>query len=138
MHFSESYVGPLPAFLNIEHVSAGAWEFPVLLKYRLSEKAARPFINAGPAFDALTLKDSFAVAFSLPVSPASGTNSSSLALRNTFVAGFAAGVGLELPVDKFHISPEIRYTPWLSPHFAADGLLDGKQDQIEFLLGFSF
>ena len=110
----------------------------MLLKYRLWDKAARPFVSAGAAFDTLTLKNSFVSTLLEPISTTTGSNSSSFGLQNTVVTGFSTGLGMELPAGKRRIGLEVRYTRWASPHFLALGLVNSKQNQLEFLLGFSF
>lgn len=140
LHYSDSLSIPLLGG-EFEHVSAGAWEFPLLLKYRLGENAAHPFVSAGSAFDVLALKNSFAEFSVVPpsVGTTTGTNSSPLSLKNSVVAGFTGGAGVEIPAGRLRISPEVRYTYWLSPHFYTLGtFLDGRRRQVEFLVGLRF
>jgi outer membrane protein with beta-barrel domain len=141
LHYSDSLYIPLLGG-DFERVSAGTWEFPLLVKYCFRGNASHPFVSAGSAFDVVALRDRFVDLFGLgppSVQTTTGTNSSSLALRNSLVAGLTAGTGVELPVGRFRISPEIRYTYWLSPNFYALGTFsDGKHQQVEFLLGFRF
>ncbi len=104
-------------------VTAGAWEFPLLLKYRLVKGPVRPFVDAGMAWDKL-----------------SGLKQSVVELRNSTVAGFVLGGGIELHTPLVKITPELRYTQWGSQHFrdAVSGLLHSNESQAEFLLGISF
>jgi hypothetical protein len=47
------YLGPPVTSVSILN-KAGAWEFPVLLKYRFSGRLARPYVDAGVAWDRIT------------------------------------------------------------------------------------
>lgn len=136
LSYRDSYAAPVPGTVINEHVTSGAWEFPLLLKYRFTERVTAPYVSAGPACDVLALKNSFVS--QSPGAATSGSDSSPLALQHTAIAGFSAGIGLELRAAMLHISPEIRYTRWVSPHFSTFGLTDSKQNQAEFLLGFTF
>lgn len=142
LHFSDLFLNPPPSyyFKEAEHVTTGAWEFPLVLKYHPTEKVAGLYVSVGPTCDALQgLKNSFAATSFTPLLPsAAGTNSSPIALQNTAVAGFSAGAGLALRAGAFRLSPEIRYTRWISPHFADSGLTNSQQNQAEFLVGFTF
>ncbi len=146
LHYSDSFFIPLNGG-EIEHVSAGAWEFPLLLKYRLGGNVAHPFVSAGPAGDVVAIRDRFVGFSEFTPQPTTGTTSSSLALRTPAIAGFTGGAGVEIPAGRLRISPEARYTYWISPHFytlitnaayLAGMLSDSKRYQVEFLLGFRF
>jgi hypothetical protein len=104
-------------------VTANAWEFPLLVKYRFGAGPVRPFVAAGAAWDKL-----------------SGLGRSVAELRNSRIAGFVAGGGIDLKAVAVHITPEIRYTQWGAQHFrdVTSGLLHSNQGQAEFLLGISF
>jgi len=93
------------------------WQLPVLAKYTLSSRRARPFVEGGPSFRA-----------------AGNLNSS-----NPSHYGITVGAGAEVPLIRFKINPTIRYTHW-----AADGPARTspptltRQNQVELLVGFSF
>ena len=107
--------------------ASNAWEFPLLLKYKLPGAFVRPYLDAGVAFDHW-----------------SGTRE--LRLLNTFTsstsganAGFVAGAGIELRLPLVRLSPEIRYTRWGSVTVSdLSGLLHSNANQAEFLIGVTF
>ena len=104
-------------------VTAGAWEFPLLLKYRFPAPVVRPFLDAGVAWDTLR-----------------GLKQSIAELRRTGTSGFVAGGGVDIHAVFLHITPEVRYTRWGAQHFqdAVNGLLHSNRNQAEFLLGITF
>ena len=112
-------------------VTSGDWEFPLLLKYRFHGKLARPFIDAGVAWDSLQgLRESILAGTSI------GAPS---AVRHNTVKGVVFGAGLDIHPVVIHIQPEIRYTRWGDKHFLdITQLLKSNQNQAEFLLGISF
>jgi hypothetical protein len=93
------------------------WQLPVLAKYTLSSRRAKPFAEGGPS-----------------VRTAGNLNSS-----NPSHYGITAGAGVEVRLTRFRIVPTIRYTHW-----AADGPARTspptltRQNQLELLIGFSF
>lgn len=102
-----SAIGPFTSGLD-------TWEFPILAKYRISLPALQPYLEAGPAFRAI---------------------SASLA-EHMSGTGIAAGFGAEARIGRLRLSPEIRYTHWGSdrnyntPYHAVS-----YQNQVEFLTG---
>jgi opacity protein-like surface antigen len=135
LNYRDSYfVSPLAN--GTEHVTAGDWELPLLLKYRLTRGAVRPYVSAGPALDALSVSNSFVVSPSplgINVPTTTGKNSTSAAIQSKAAIGPTAGFGLDIHAGALRFSPEIRYTYWVSPHSSTS-----KQNQAEFLLGISF
>ncbi len=112
-------------------VTSGAWEFPLLLKYRLHGKIARPFVDAGVAWDSLQGVRESILAGTPVGAPA--------AVRHNPVSGFVLGGGLDVHLLLIHIQPEIRYTRWFDKHFLdPSGLLKSNQNQAEFMVGISF
>ncbi len=108
--------------------SGSNWEFPLLLKYRFHFPVARPFVDAGVAWDDLTGLKTV------------GLYSSAIALvnRNT-TSGIVFGGGVDIHAIVMHISPEIRYTRWTSAQLSESvGLLHSNLNQAEFLVGFTF
>jgi hypothetical protein len=98
-----------------------SWEFPILAKYRFGFPIVHPYIEAGPSFR---------------------TTSSSIS--NLSNNGVTVGAGVEVQALLLRIAPEFRYTHWSSDSKTAlTGLVtqtpfSSKQDQVEFLVGFSF
>ena len=110
--------------------AANAWEFPILLKYRVPGVIVRPFLDAGFAFDHWS-----------GVSQVIQTPSS--LLTNTNVSGTNKGVvlgaGLEFNLHLIRVSPEIRYTRWGATNLADfGGVLRSNQNQAEVLIGLTF
>lgn len=116
---------------NITSVTSGAWEFPLLLKYRFHGKIARPFLDAGVAWDSLQGLQESILAGTPIGAPAS--------VRHNTVNGVVFGGGLDVHFLVIHIQPEIRYTRWGDKHFLdVTQLLKSNQNQAEFLVGISF
>ncbi len=69
---------------------AQPWEFPALVKYRLTNRSLRPFLASG-------------ISFRLPNGPGGNERS---------IYGFTVGGGLELREKWLRISPNVRYTRW--------------------------
>jgi hypothetical protein len=101
---------------------AGAWEFPLLAKYKFPSRIARPYVEAGVAWDRL----------------AGVTNAVGITSQNDTVMGAVIGAGLDIHAIVIHIAPELRYTRWTSQHFNVSGVLHSSQDQAEFLVGITF
>jgi opacity protein-like surface antigen len=117
-----------------ENVHTGAWELPLLAKYRFpSRKLVRPYVDGGPAWD--VLQGLTATVCSINC----GNTATPLSLRHGTVTGFAAGAGVSLRARFLAVSPEIRYTRWGTEHFVSPtGNLASNLNQWEFLLGVSF
>ncbi len=112
--------------------STGAWEFPVLLKYRFPGKLARPYVDAGVAWDTisgLTTTVANSISHQTVANPSGETNS--------FTTGFVMGAGVDLHFI-LHIMPELRYTRWTSQHFNISDILHSNQNQAEFMVGLTF
>jgi opacity protein-like surface antigen len=123
-------------------INTGAWEFPLLAKYRLPIPVVHPFIDGGVSWDHLTATGVTAS----NVFP--GTNTGPGATNNT-VFGYVAGAGIEVHASAVRIEPEIRYTRWGDQHFiSSNGVSTGgvtsgsafssNQNQLELLVGLTF
>jgi hypothetical protein len=107
---------------------AGAWEFPLVAKYKLPGKIARPYVEGGVAWDTLMgVQKAASNLFTNGVGPAKST-----------VTGIVLGAGLDIHAIVLHIAPEIRYTRWTSQHYNSPGVLSSNENQAEFLVGFTF
>jgi hypothetical protein len=122
--------------------STGAWEFPLLAKWRVPIPVVHPFIAGGVSWDHLTGTNLTSAA----VFP--GPNTGPFVNDNT-VFGYVGALGLEFQAKWLRIEPEVRYTRWGSQHFitsngvSTGGVTSGNafssnQNQLEVLLGFTF
>jgi hypothetical protein len=112
--------------------SAGAWEFPVLLKYRFKESLARPFVSGGVAWDHIT-----GLTSTVSQSISSGSVANPSGINDTNTVGAVVGFGLDVHF-LVHVMPEIRYTRWTSAHFNINNVLNSNQNQAEFMVGITF
>lgn len=97
--------------------SASSWEFPVLLKHRISLPLVKPFFDGGVSFSRL-----------------SDIKLASLNHRSNY--GVVVGGGVEFNLLLLKVSPEIRYTGWAFRNF--DGQVQTKRNQLAVLVGFGF
>jgi hypothetical protein len=106
-----------PAVSSKSSVDFSSWEFPVLGKYHLgSAPFVTPYIEAGPSFRTVSGDIKY--------------------LSND---GVTVGAGADVRALILRISPEFRYTHWgkdSSGRLATTAA--SKQNQLEFLVGFSF
>jgi hypothetical protein len=135
---SSSGVSNLTSNITNIDTTAGAWEFPILAKYRFKGKFIRPFVDGGVAWDKLsgvtqTVKNVVATVSH------STTTSSPPELANNTTRGYVLGAGLDLKLLLIHITPEVRLTRWGAKHFIdTTGIVNSKQNQAEFLVGLTF
>lgn len=101
---------------------SGAWEFPLVAKYKFKGHIARPYVEGGVAWDTLS----------------GVTNAVGITNQKSTVMGAVLGGGLDIHVLVLHIAPEIRYTRWTSQHFNVSNVLSSNQSQAEFLVGITF
>ena len=106
--------------LSTDRVGGGAWQFPLLGKYRLGAGRVKPYAAAGLAFRHL-----------------SGLADLRQELRKRSNTGLVLGTGLEIRAPIVRVSPEIRYTRWGSENFG-DSPLRTQRNQAEFLIGVTF
>jgi hypothetical protein len=109
------------------------WQFPFLGKYELKRGAFRPFVDAGLVYRHLSGKAFYSLFY-----PYGST--STLLTNGPNMAGLAVGGGVTVKVMKFRLSPEVRYTHWLSA--AGDSIGPGvasvNSNQADLLVGFTF
>jgi opacity protein-like surface antigen len=118
--------------------STGAWEFPLLAKYRFKGKLVRPYVDAGVSWDKLSGVTQAVKSIVNNVTTTS-TSSNPFELRNDVTRGFVMGAGLDIKLLVLHVSPEVRFTRWGAKHFIDPaGIIDSKQNQAEFLVGITF
>ena len=131
--------------------STGAWEFPLLAKYRFPTKVVRPFIDAGIAWDKLQgFKQVVTVVSTNPFLPPQNLNQPA----HDVTTGAVVGFGVDIKVPYVHVSPEFRYTHWGSQHFVtgtplttngnpfpgftANTGFSSNQNQAEVMVGITF
>lgn len=102
--------------------SGNAFQFPLLLKLRLSRRFVAPYMAGGVTFNRLTGLKQLGE------------------LDKATVSGFVAGAGLEGRLPLVRISPEIRYTRWGSANLRnlTGNFSLSSQNQIEALVGITF
>ena len=126
-HFNYNATGTLADTL-VNSKANSAWEFPLLIKYRVPAPVVRPFLDAGFAFDRWSGVKQITNAVGLTKSDVSGVNT-----------GVVLGGGLELKLPFIKISPEIRFTRWGAKNISdLGGVLHLNQNQAEFLIGLTF
>jgi hypothetical protein len=98
-----------------------SWEFPILAKYHFQFPVVTPYLELGPSFRTTASR-----------------------IDNLSNNGVTVGAGADVKALFLRISPEFRYTHWSSDSEPASSFLlapttvSSKQDQVEFLVGFSF
>jgi hypothetical protein len=135
---SSSGVSTLTSNLTNIDTTSGAWEFPILAKYRFKGKILRPFVDGGVAWDKLSGLTQTAQSVVAGISHTS-TTSSPAELANGTTRGYVLGGGVDLKLLILHITPEVRLTRWGAKHFIdPTGIVNSQQNQAEFLLGLTF
>ena len=135
---SSSGVSNLTTNITNIDTTAGAWEFPVLAKYRFKGKIIRPFVDGGVAWDKLSGLTQTVENVVATVSHTT-TTSSPPELANSTTRGYVLGGGVDLKLLLIHITPEVRLTRWGAKHFIdPTGIVNSQQNQAEFLVGITF
>jgi len=136
-HFSYGSTVNLANSIRTADTSAGAWEFPLLAKYRFKGGLVRPFINGGVAWDKLSGVTQTVTAIVNNVANTTTTNNP-FELRDDTTRGFVLGGGADIKILLIHVLPEVRFTRWGAKHFIDSGVLNSNQTQAEFLIGLTF
>lgn len=103
--------------------STNAWEFPLLLKYRLPVPIVKPYAEAGwePRVGRACQ------IYNCPVGSVAMTN------------GLVIGGGVQFGIGRLRVSPEIRYARWNKPAIVeviADGpTFESSQNEVDLLVG---
>jgi len=127
--------GNLVDIATASHTTGGAWEFPLLVKYRFHFPVVRPYVDGGVAWNTLTgLKQTITQTGILGSGTTTGTPTE---LQHSTTAGFVLGGGIDIHAVFLHISPELRFTRWNSAQFS-NGSFHSNQNQAELLVGFTF
>lgn len=110
---SEARVGTPPGPSQVfSQQTRASWEFPLLAKYTIGQRAWRPFLNGGMSFR--------------PAGTGTGLSH----------RGITAGAGIDAHWKRLRVSPSVRYTRWADPgnNFA---LPPARRDHVEFLVTFT-
>ena len=144
-HLQYTNVTNAGTFLINSSTESGAWEFPLLAKYRFPTKVVRPYVEAGIAWDTLSgVSQTTTVTVVSTQMTTSSSTSSPVQLHKNTVSGFVVGGGVDIHALILHISPEVRYTVWGNPHFrflpypTGSIWIESNQHQVEILVGITF
>lgn len=122
--------------LATANTKSGAWEFPILAKFRSPIPVVKPYAVGGLAFSKLTgIKQS--------ISCLGGNCSRSFSdVAHDSNVGLVLGGGVQVNALLLKISPEIRYTRWGFANFDTGSIFGGNlksnQNQVEVLVGITF
>lgn len=105
-----------------------AWDFPVLLKYRILDGPTRPFVSAG--FSGIHESADLTGSCSGPLCllPTDQTASAWKSVVNTNRIGATVAAGLEFSLGRIKIAPELRFTRVSHPN----------GNMVDLLVGFTF
>jgi hypothetical protein len=140
-HFRYRWTFSIIGYGSQTTAASNAWEFPLLLKYRLPGRLLRPYIDGGVAVDRLQGRatiTTYSFGPGTTILTTTTQTSSPQGLENKTSAGVVICGGVDIPALFLHISPEVRYTRWTLPHFALPDVLHSNENQVEFLLGVTF
>jgi opacity protein-like surface antigen len=130
--------GGITSSLLSLNTTGGAWEFPLLAKYKFKGTLLHPFVDAGVSWDKLSGLTQ-AVTSTVAGIVKSSSTSNPAELNKDVTRGFVFGGGVDVKLLVLHIAPEIRYTRWGDQHFIdPNGLLHSNLNQAEFLVGITF
>ena len=119
--------------------TSNSWEFPLLLKYKISTPLLRPFVDTGLSLHHVGGVKEATAFIVFPSAQFFSSSYSSPLLVHSFNTGFVIGGGGEIRAPLVHISPEIRYTRWGNENFRSpDHNLTSSRNQVEFLVGLTF
>jgi len=111
-------------------LNSGSWEFPIVIKHKFLPGPFKPYFEAGVAFSHLS-------------------DITGIAVNHNENFGIVAGVGGEIHLLHFKLSPEIRYDGWFFRNFNTSipgsvtagvfpEVLQSHRNQLAFLVGFGF
>jgi opacity protein-like surface antigen len=137
-----SSTGNLVDVFTTSRTTGNSWEFPLLLKYRLTSGPIKPYVEGGVSFNRLSGFEQFTQRTFFPGSRVTTSTGAPSELMNDFRSGLALGAGLDVHALVFHVAPEIRYTHWTRDTFrdlcCSGTALRSNDNQAEFLLGITF
>jgi hypothetical protein len=116
---------------------ANSWEFPLLLKYRLPFRAARPFLEAGYAPRVIhgSISSDYVQLFPALLPPQHSTRGTDWPISH----GLVVGGGVSFRAGRLRLSPGLRYTHWnnsaISGFYGDGPSWQSTQDQVDMLFG---
>lgn len=125
------------------YVAGDSWDFPLMAKYRFG-RVIRLYISGGgvlryigPAhLNGVETTGNLVFPNSTTTTTLASSDPTDLAKR--FYPGITLAEGVEFPVGRFRLVPELRYTRWTANIAGSDGVLRFAPNQVEILLGASF
>jgi hypothetical protein len=108
--FSQSFLSGTP---TLSRTSGSLWQFPVVLKYRIPTPALKLFVEAGASVQiAANIIQRGEVIILQPTPFVYHPDPTSRA-----VPGIVVGGGVDFRLGHFLLSPQMRYTRWISENF---------------------
>jgi len=117
--------------------AASNWQVPVLLKYEAKLEPIHPFIDTGVVYRRVGgfSESKFITTALCPTTGCPPTLSAPTSKANT--AGYAVGGGVAFKLLHLRISPEVRFTRWLTEAYTAPFIKAGS-NQADLLVGVTF
>jgi len=130
---TQGFTAPHGGLVNFGHsysASAGAWLFPLLLKYTFGRHRITPFVDAGATLRHLGAFDGKGVQLDFYLQP----QPTVIHIENDrdLDVAITAGAGVRWRVGPMDVSPEIRFLHWTSQHYQP------AQNQAMLMLGLTF
>lgn len=126
---------PFPPVEVVERSTLNDWQIPFLAKWTAGSWVLKPFVDGGVTYRHLSGQ-------STAQTSSGGTSAgviSGPAILNPNTAGIAAGAGLTVKLLVLRVSPEIRYTHWVSTSSAGVFLpTPTNANQADVLVGITF
>jgi hypothetical protein len=125
--------------LQIGRSRANSWEFPLLVKYRLTSRAVAPYVLAGYSPRHMTGEIVYSgYSFSYPGGPAAPYRFSYPQPFGTS-HGLVFGGGLRIPGGRLRLTPEVRYIRWKDSPYDEEGsrgfYILVPQNEVQVLVG---
>ena len=138
--FGYSYSGiDILGELNAGRSRANSWEFPLLLKYRLTKRSIGPYALLGYAPRRMSGDVVYSgFSFSYPGGPAAPYRFENPQPYGTS-HGLVAGGGVRIPFGRLRFTPEVRYLRWKDSPYDEEGsrgfYIFVPQNEVQILLG---
>jgi opacity protein-like surface antigen len=131
-----SYSSTIPGVdaITSTTTTVNCWNFPILVKKQFLPGRIKPFIDAGPAFQAVNADAE--VTTKLLAGTVMVNNTQPPEFIHQATIGYAVGAGLDLKFGRFHVVPEYRYMRFQNENFRSlDGSFSSNLRQPVFMLG---